>query len=474
MHLLLLLATIAALIPAPQAPALVPAAQGDLSQPGRWDRYTIDATLDPDAGTLGGTLTLEYTNRDSAPHPQIYFHLYPNLRPFAGKLTVDSAIVDGAPARSSAEGRGYLLRVDLPQPLAPGQSATIGLRFATRAPQSVGGKVYAAFNREKDVLALASAYPLLPIVRAGVWDTAPPDDLGDFVVSETALYDLTLRAPTGWTLLASGVPVERSVAGAMQTLRFVSGPVRELTVVATRLPSVEQVVDGTLVRLHHPFGQAAAARLALRTAVDAVRIFNRRFGQLPYADIDIVAIDARTFYGVEYPGLIMLDRGLFARSGQLESVTAHEVAHQWFFGVVGGDQQREPWIDEGFASYAQVIYREETGGAVAAERELDQFRAVYRAARAARRDGIVDRPASALHGRYTLLAYAKPALFLHALRQKIGEAAFDAAIHDFYASNRYALVSGGDLLASAERGCDCQLDSFYRDWIETAAPVAIP
>jgi hypothetical protein len=456
----------------PQTAALLPAFHGDLARAGEWNRYTISASLDLGRRTLAGRQQVFYTNRDSAPLDRVYFYRYPNLPEFGGRLSMANITANGQPTPVAVESGGFALRVSLPRPLAPGESVTLAFDFSTIAPASP--RLYGAFNREDAIFALASAYPLLGIVRGGVWQTARPSARGDFVSSETSLYDVTLTAPTGWTLATTGVIVERREEAGRQTARIVSGPQREFTITAARMPSLSAVVDGTRVVSYFRPGSEAGARIALDTAVAALRAFNKRFGPYPLAELDIVPIDIRTFLGVEYPGLIMIAQRLYADSVLLEQTVAHEVGHQWWFSIVGNDPQAEPWLDEGLTSYAQVVYQEEVRGWEAAERELELFRQRYLEARRAGRDAAMNQPATRFRGNYVAIVYAKGALFFQALRERIGDPAFDRFLKDYYAANRYNRVSGPDLLRTAETACTCELDSFYRDWIETAAPVVLP
>lgn len=458
----------------PQAAALVPERRGDLARAGEWNRYTIEAAVDPARRTLRGTVRVAYTNRAGTALDRVYFQLYPNLPDFRGRLDVSAAQVDGAPARTSYEASRFLLRVNLPRPLEPGRSTELALDFSTTAPAGSSQRGYGAFNLEGGVLALASAYPLLGIVQGGAWVTARPDARGDFVNSETALYDVTLTAPADWTLATSGVVVDGRLDAGRQTARIATGPQRELAITLHQLKAASAEVDGTRVNSYYRAEHAQAGRAALRAATDALRAFNTRFGRYPFAELDVVEIEARKFLGVEYPGLVMIDRRLYERGSGLEITVAHEVAHQWWYSAVGNDVQREPWLDEGLTSYAQVVYREEYHGAAAAERELDGFRQSYLAAREAGRDAPLDRPAAALRANYVAVVYAKGALFFQALRQRIGEEAFGRFLHGYYDAHRYGRVTGSDMLASAEAACACELDALYRDWAVNAVPVEVP
>jgi hypothetical protein len=57
--------------------------------------------------------------------------------------------------------------------------------------------------------------------------------------------------------------------------------------------------------------------------------------------------------GIEYPGHVMQG------PGTVQGTTSHEVAHQWFYGLVGNNQGRDPWLDEGLATWAESRFEGE-------------------------------------------------------------------------------------------------------------------
>ncbi|HEX9372077.1 MAG TPA: hypothetical protein VF897_13770, partial [Roseiflexaceae bacterium] len=271
--------TAAPLNPQDQAAALLPGFAGDLGRAGEWNRYTISAAIDPAARTIAGGLRLEYTNRDSVALDRLYFHLYPNLPDFGGRLAAANLAVDGTPVELVYEAGRFLLRVNLPHPLAPGASATVTMDFSTAAPENASRNRYGAFNKESGVLSLASSYPTVAIVRRGDWDLGRPDPQGDFVNSETALYDVTLTAPPDWPLATTGVAVASQPGdGGRQTQRFVSGPQRDFMIVATQLARESAMVDGTRINSYYRPEQASRGQAALQAAAGALRAFNKRFG----------------------------------------------------------------------------------------------------------------------------------------------------------------------------------------------------
>ncbi|MBC8075943.1 MAG: hypothetical protein H7Y32_07710, partial [Chloroflexales bacterium] len=219
--------TLPALNVADQAAALLPATQGDLGNAARWDRYSIDVALDPQARTASGALRLDVTNRTGQPLAEVYFHLYPNHPDYKGSLEVNDVRVDGQSAQVSSAQGGVVLKVGLPQPLAPDATATITMRFTARTPRGASGGGYGAFNQEAGVWALATFYPVLVPFKGGEWQLAPVTSKGDFTVTDVALYDVRVDAPAAWQLATTGARVSNDpLDGGARRERFVSGPQR--------------------------------------------------------------------------------------------------------------------------------------------------------------------------------------------------------------------------------------------------------
>src|SRR6185503_19707756 len=122
------------------------------------------------------------------------------------------------------------------------------------------------------------------------WDIERSDPRGDFVNSETALYDVTLTAPADWSLVTTGVVLDGRLDAGQQTMRIVSGPQRDFMISATQLQSISADVDGTKINSYYRAEHAQGGQLALQAAYDALRIFNTRYGRYPPAELDVIEV----------------------------------------------------------------------------------------------------------------------------------------------------------------------------------------
>jgi hypothetical protein len=443
-----------------------------------WDRYDLTLALNPGDLTTIGSLALTFTNRSADSLEQIVFHLYPNHPDFGGRLDVTAARVNGVGAPSGTEQGDTLFYLNLAEPLPPGASTLIELEFRTRTPRNASARTFGAHNFEAGVWNMANIYPVLAryLPETG-WDRRPIESRGDFSVTSVALYRATIDLPVGWTLVTTGVQTDvTAVNDQVRRETVVSGPQREFYLAALQgLDQASAEVDGTRIVTYFQPRHAAAGRRSLEVAEAALRIFNERFGAYPFAEMELIEAALTQFLGMEYPGVMLIEQNLYGNNGRgLTTTVVHEIAHQWWYSQVGNDAQAEPWLDEGPATYAQVLYFEALGRSADADAELRTYRDAYRQARARGQDAPLASPPSALRGRYFPIIYAKGGLFFHALRAEIGDVAFDRFWQTYYAANRFRDVSGAQLLDAAQTACECDLSRLYTDWVLTAAPVPIP
>lgn len=435
--------------------------------------YDLSLELE-DRPEFKGRARVTLANQSGAALEELVFRLYPNADViFGGVLRVLQARAGGESVQPEPLLEdGTALRLPLGRPLQPGAVLEVELEFEGRAPQDFGSSfgVYGVFNYSSraGLMTLANAYPLLAAWEEGAWQYEPVNGTGDAVVSETALYRVEVRAPQGWAIAATGSALDES-AQAAPALRVASGPVRDFMLVAG--PGlVERQAEAGGVRVRH-WGLAGGEdrwEEALQVALDSLAVFEERFGPYPYAELDIVAVPLRLASGVEYPGLVLIEQEEYTAASTvfLGIVVSHEVAHQWWYAVVGNDVLEAPWQDEALTSFSSLLYQQEHQPA-AYRGTLEAYREQLEFAGEATAGQSIFLPLEAYDtgpGAYSTVVYLKGALFFVELREELGEEAFFEALQDYYQAFRYRLVEPEALLEAFENACGCELDSFYREW----------
>ncbi len=462
-----------------QAHVATAAESVDLHQAGRLlapqldtlNQYRLDLILDRETATVSGTQTLAFTNRTSETLTDLLFHLYPNLPEFGGSLEVGCAAVDGIRIEPLFEDDRWIMRLPLPRPLARGEGLDVTLRFRTTSPldEAVG---YGAFGAADDLWALASFYPLLAIRVDGEWDTLHPNGWGDFVNSDAALYHVQVAFPLDHLLVASG-EASSNCDGSACTATVVAGPHRDFTMaLGLEWEQARRTVGQTVVVSSFPPEQRDAGERALELGADAVTRFNATFGPYPHTEMDIIPVPAQGFAGVEYPGLMMIGDQYYLDPDNprldLQDVVVHEVAHMWWFAVVGNDVLREPWLDEGLTSWSgEYLYTELSGQGT---KPLTQSRQAQ-IERAGLGDEPIDQAVAEYDdaGDYVGVIYGRAPLFFDALRQELGDDLFFNLLREHYRRNAFGQATTDSFILLAEEVAGRQLETVLQAWFSSDA-----
>ncbi len=453
--------------------ALTDSHQGDLALVENATRYTITLTYTAEPPSLVGSQTVTYWNRQTTPLREIYFRLFANFPDSGGKISVTNVTVDGTPASTTLEAQDTALRVGLAQPLAPGAARTVRMDFNVAVPR-VNSNRYADFGVSDTIITLPSVYPVIPAYDAQGWHLEVPPPYGDLIYADASLYAVTLTAPATLTVIASGSTVDvRANSDGTRTWKLIGAPMRDFDLNLTaHLQKATATLGETTINSWYESEDAENGKQALQFATDALRVFQKRLGAYPYRELDVVQTPTSAG-GIEYPGIIVIGRNLYKDKKErdfFEFATAHEVGHQWFYGVVGNDQVNVPWLDEALVQYVTLIYYEDVRGARAAQSLLKgYFQDGYARTQQSGRDATVNQPVAAFsEASYSAIVYGKGPLFFDALRKKMGDDHFFQFLRTYYERYRYKNAAPEDLLRAAEEVCACSVRAEYQQWITSA------
>jgi hypothetical protein len=418
---------------------------------------------------LSGLERVRYTNTEAVPLSDIYFHLYPNLPGYGGRMVVETVIVDDRVVQPELAAGQAVLRVPLAAPLAPEAVADISLFYTADIPGQAGPG-YNIFSATDGTIALAGFYPVIAVYDDKGWAIETPPSYGDATYLDVSLYQVQLTVPQQMVVAASGSSLTSTThANGTKTLTLASGPMRDFYLAMRADYQVaSEVVEGTLVNSYYPPDLSEGGRQALRYAAAALRVYNHDFGLYPYAELDVVATPTNAG-GVEYPGLVVISQGLYRQpEGFFEFATVHEVAHQWWYGLVGNDQVNDPWLDESLTNYSTVFYWEEVEGKQTAAKIIEQmFLEPYQRARQQGQDRAVIGPVSAFsEGEYVTFVYGKGPLFFDALRQEVGSETYLKIMQTYYSKYKYRLVEPSDLFKVIKQVSGQNVEPLVETWLE--------
>jgi hypothetical protein len=432
--------------------------------------YHIDLQIPDDFVLLQVREQVRYTNQEDEPLNEIYFRLFPNIA--GGEATVSAVKVDGQDLEPVYELQDSAVRVPLAAALQPGEQVVIQMDLAVEVPREMGGN-YGLFGYFDDVLVLDEFYPVIPVYDDEGWNVEVPSRNGDVTYFDASFYVVRVTAPAKMTVVASGVEVGRESEGGNQVLTFAAGPARDFYLAASdRYTVVSKEVGETRVNSYAFEERADGAKLALQYAEDAVKSYNARFGLYPYTELDVVSTPMLAL-GIEYPGIMGIALNLYDPNEpvaglpsrvMMEGTVAHEVAHQWFYNIIGNDQVDEPWLDEAIVQYATGLYYVDTHGESAAQ----SYRASWygRWDRVNRANSPIGMPVrSYVDAEYGAIVYGRGPLFVMALAEEMGQEKFDAFLRNYYESHKWGIGTGDAFKQFAERHCQCDLTALFEEWV---------
>lgn len=489
-----------------QAAAMRPAFRADLEALNDVPRYMIEVWIDPEGGNLVGRMRLDYTNTRNEALSELVFRLYPNAETIygGGSLSVAGVEQAGTPLKGELSEDGTILRVGLGQPLAPEERVSLDLNFSAQVPSRTT-QGYGIFNRALGVLCLAGWYPVLAVYGEDGWDTSPVPATGDAMFAETSLYEVKLTLPAGYQVISTGTILDQEMRMTSQkganpdvrpwgrhlglplpriiektqsgsegvTWHVVSGPAREFAVaISDRFQMLETEAGDVKLRLYTlPADEPAVAPgEGLDVLTGTFATYEDRFGPYPFVEFDlveaVVPID-----GYEFSGMVYVDYAKRTRETRQDYAytVAHEVAHQWWYGLVGSHSVREPWLDEGLATYSALINLEDTQGRQAGASLLADWKDTTGP------PGPGDAPvngsslAFSTWGPYHATVYTRGALFLDELRVELGDEGFFVLLRRYQGEYRYRVATTGDFLELAQEVAGRDMDSLFAGWFDVDA-----
>lgn len=448
--------------------------------------YEIEVALEAQAEqgsvpSITGHLTLTWVNVTGESLDALPFRLYANGPAEDHDAQVVSDItVDGDEADAELSVSDSVLTVPFGRSLEPGESTVIEMDFAAFLPiDSKDHYGIFGFNSDSETWALAHWYPVVAGRDPSTgWMLDHPSVNGDPIFTDTALYDVTVVAGPDWKLATTGVefgePENRSDDEIAR--RFVSGPARDFTIVADEDYEVATRTSShgvTVNSWYNPGEEEAGEAMAVYT-VQSLDIFSDLLWPYPFVEIDIMPVEMSGAAGCEFSQLIYMGASYYQPNfnanvpSSADYTVAHEVVHQWFYGLVGNNQYAHAFIDEGLTNYlsAQVYFEEQYGEDVATEVMDRYIRAPYDVIVERGDDQVVDQPTDEFDpsNAYVFAAYSKAPLGFEAIHQDIGDDAFFESLSGYVEQFVFRVAEPDDLLDAFEAASGQDLQDLWNEW----------
>lgn len=432
----------------------------------------IRAELDYALKRLGAHQHVTFRNTEETSLDQLVLYVLPNREP--GVFHLEDVVIAEETGTSEAILEGARLTVSLPTPLQPGCQVTLSLDYAVDIPRMGAGPFgrqgYLGYSDRQ--LNLALWFPAVAARAEGQWITPVPITVGEQTVLPAADFDLCLAVenlPPAMTVVGPGTASRESCGW-----RYQLANAREITLSLgdNYRQTVAPALDGTVMVELYTFEStpAEAAEQALHTAVAALNLFADLYGSYPYDRLIILESDFPD--GMEFSGLVYVGGEWFRSyrgdpASYLTLITAHEVAHQWWYHRVGNDQSRHPWLDEALSTYSEYVFLQESYPPLVDwwwDFRVNSFHPT----------GFVDSTVYEFNTvrDYINAVYLRGAQFLHALRQEIGTEAFFAWLQTYATNMSGQIAAPADLWAALEPELFDRTEEIRQTFLRHAQPDA--
>lgn len=379
--------------------------------------------------------------------------------------------VNGIPART-VDHPEYIdiIKLLLPKPLAPGQEVIISTPFHVKLPFNFSRGGY-----DGQTFQVSQWYPKPAVYDQNGWHPMPYLDQGEFY-SEFGSFDVRITVPADYVVAATGNLQNEEELKWMATRNDTSGilpaPRTHTKVKQTRKPgsktisnnpvqaTAQQAQTKTLQYLQnkvHDFAWFANKKFIVNHdscllpsgrqiqvftyytreeketwnastsyAKDAIRFYSSEVGEYPYDIVSVVQGPQSFGGGMEYPTITIISPMPSAK--ELDVTIAHEIGHNWFYGILASNERDHPWMDEGINSFYEKKYTEGKYGRSSQEEEL-----FFQTKALRHTDQPIETTSQQFsESNYGLVAYHKTAEWMAYLEEKLGKEAFRNAMQRYF------------------------------------------
>lgn len=407
------------------------------------DRYDIAVRYHPRLPEIEATTTIEATA--TADLSSFNFDLI--------GLTVDSVTVDDKEAEISRTETELTVTPD--DAIAQGDTFTVAIEY--HGEPTTGDLESTPIENGWIRLDSGATYVLAEPDGARTW--FPNNDHP----SDKATYTFHIAVPDGVEVAANG-RLESDTLGddGYRTWHWeMDEPMATyLATVAIGDYEIQHTASPNGVTIRNFFLSAEYDQAVSDFAVtgEMIDFFSSIFGPYPFDEYGAVTVPILLRSALETQTLSVFGSDAVDGTGGSEAIIAHELAHQWFGDSVTPNDWRDIWLSEGFATYAEALWREHSdpGFDIDAEmaRTVDQF--------GSRLGPIGDPGADNL---FDISVYKRGGLTLHALRRTIGDEAFFETLRTWTAEHRHGNATTSEFIETAERISGQKLDDLFATWL---------
>ena len=468
-------------------------------------KYDMSIDFDVSKHQFSGTQKITYYNNSPENLSTLYMHLYYNafqpgsmmdvrsrtiedpdsrVRDRISKLSPDEigfqkikSVKDGNGNSLSFDEDGTILEIKLNKPLKSGKQIKLHIDFLAQVPVQI--RRTGRYNKENVAYSMTQWYPKMCEFDKHGWHTNPY--IGREFYGVWGDFKVSIAIDSSFVLGGTGIIQNPQEVGhgyqdpskkeklsktAKRTWIFKADKVHDFAWAADPdfIHETTLLNNGTVLHFLHKDDTLNMNWSALKPkAKKCFEYMNENYGLYPYAQYSIIQGGDG---GMEYPmcTLITAEGSL----NGLISVTVHEAIHSWFQGLLGTNEAKHEWMDEGFCTYAQYEVLNHLKGKKVINPLLRQYKSYYRLVESGNQEPLSTH--ADFYKRnyvYGISAYNKGAVFLHQLGYVVGDEVLKKGLKKYINDWKFKHPDPTDFKRIMENISGLELDWYFEQFVET-------
>ncbi len=471
----------------------------------RTANYNINAHLDTKSRILYAYESLKWKNTAKIEARELQLHLYLNAfksdkstflsdisrrhRRFfhssmehPGRIDINSMILNGKHDLTDQiefirpdDGNvndSTVIRVPLPEPLLPGDELVLEIAFTCRLPRIIARTGYV-----NDFYLIGQWFPKIGVFIDGKWNCHQFFPNSEFF-ADFGVYEVELTLPVEYTAGSTGLLMSEWHNDSLQILHWRAEDVHDFAITAwPRFRTETRRIAGIVVTLMYAPEHRDQVVRYFRAIEGAILYLNKWLMPYPYPSLILVDPPLYAFgaAGMEYPCFITCGsvKGLPDNFKLFpEEVTIHEYAHQYFYGMLASNEAEEPWLDEGFTSYAVTRIMSDLYGKHRSAADIfgilkgdyDRHKESYMKAPDL---NVVLAPSWDYNRReYGIYTYDKPVLILYTLENFLGRNMMDQIMRNYQSDYKFKHPGTADFIRTVNETAGRNMNDFFRQALQ--------
>ena len=472
-----------------------------------WQQSTsfyIQVELDPVTRILNCKLKMTYTNNSPNTLQSIYFHIWPNA--YKNNLTaftqqeIRNGKTDFYFATEEDRGRIYdlnftliespsknlnwnyhpqfedVIELTLNSPLLPGNSIEIQTPFTVKLPH-----LFSRSGYSDSFFAITQWYPKPAVYDANGWNIIPYLDQGEFYSEFADSFVVDIMVPSNFLVASTGnlLQVISSSGNSKKTYTFSETNIHDFAWFTSSSFVLQETKistknnDSVLLQIYR-IGKGIPGTLetglsSMDVMKHAIKTLDENIGPYPYKTCKLVIGNLKAGSGMEYPGITVC-------SYEDPETIYHEIAHNWFYGILASNERKHPWMDECLTTYFSNRFIHEMDDKLGNDMFKDRSFFDHLNYRKTIQNSLMLytykltsdigfnqsvhlTSEDFTNYNYATLLYAKGPLLFAYLQSVLGDSIFDSSIKLYYTKWRFKHPLPSDL-----QDCFEEVSSFNLDW----------